>query len=123
VQPMVTGGVEIILGARWDTQFGPVVLAGAGGVFVEIVKDAALALAPLAEARARALLESLHVWPLLQGARGRPPGNVSALVDALMRLSWLAHTLGSRLVELDVNPLLVRADGVVALDARATLGG
>jgi acetyl-CoA synthetase (ADP-forming) len=121
VQPMVTGGVEMIVGARWDAQFGAVVMAGAGGIFVEIVKDAAFALAPLTPARARGLLEDLRVWPLLEGARGRPAADIPALVDALVRVSWLADTLGSRLAELDVNPLLVQTKGVVALDARATL--
>ncbi|HYH43351.1 MAG TPA: acetate--CoA ligase family protein [Burkholderiales bacterium] len=121
VQPMIRGGVEVIIGARWDPQFGAVVVAGAGGVFVEILKDSALALAPLTPARARALLEGLQVWPLLDGARGRTRCDVTALVDSLVRLSWLAVTLGPRLIELDVNPLLVQTQGVVALDARATI--
>lgn len=121
VTPMESGGIEVILGAKWDEQFGPVVMAGAGGIFVEVMKDTTFALAPLTAERARTLLEGLRVWPLLKGARGRPPADVAALVDALVRVSWLAHTLGSRLAELDVNPLLVQPQGVVALDARATL--
>jgi acyl-CoA synthetase (NDP forming) len=122
VQQMAAGGVEVILGAKWDAQFGALVIVGAGGIFVELVKDVALALAPLTQARARALLETLHVWPLLKGARGRPACDVDALIEALVRVSWIAHTLGPRLVELDVNPLLVQTSGVIALDARATLG-
>ena len=121
VQNMVSGGVELILGARWDPQFGAVVMAGAGGVFVELFQDVALALAPLTSERARTLLEGLQVWPLLNGARGREPYDAHALTDALVRLSWLACTLGPRLVELDINPLLVQIRGVIALDARATL--
>jgi acetyl-CoA synthetase (ADP-forming) len=95
-------------------------MAGAGGVLVEIVHDVALALAPLTRTSARALLERLQVWPLLAGARGRAPCDVDSLADALERLSWIAHVLGPRLVELDINPLLVQQCGVIALDARAT---
>ena len=121
VQEMATDGVEIILGTKWDPQFGAVVMAGTGGIFVEFMNDIALALAPLTRHRARAMLEGLRVWPLLTGARGRAPCDVEALVDALERVGGLAYALGPRLVELDVNPLLVRKQGVVALDARGTL--
>ena len=121
VQEMASGGVEIILGAKWDAQFGAVVMAGTGGVLVEIMNDVALALAPLTRDRARAMLETLRVWPLLAGARGRAPCDGDALVDALQRVGAIAHALGPRLVELDVNPLLVQRQGVIALDARATL--
>jgi acetyl-CoA synthetase (ADP-forming) len=121
VQEMRSGGTEMIIGARWDPQFGGVVLVGAGGIFVEIVSDIALALAPLTHARALALLRTLKVWPILIGARGRPAADVNALADALVRLSWIAYSVGPRLTELDVNPLLVQTSGAIALDARATL--
>jgi acetyl-CoA synthetase (ADP-forming) len=121
VQQMASGETEVIIGAHWDPQFGAVVLAGAGGVLVEIVRDVALALAPLTQARARAVLERLQVWPILTGARGRPLADVDALSDALVRLSWIAHLAGPRLVELEVNPLLVQTSGVIALDARGTV--
>jgi acetyl-CoA synthetase (ADP-forming) len=121
VQEMAQGGVEVILGARWDPQFGAVVLAGAGGVLVEILSDIAIELAPLSMVDAQKLLTRLKLWPILLGARGRQPMDVEALTDALVRLSWIAHSAGPRLVELDVNPLLVRQNGVLALDARATL--
>jgi acyl-CoA synthetase (NDP forming) len=121
VQEMAVGGFEMILGCRWDAQFGAVVLAGTGGIFVELLKDTTLALAPLEEAAARAIVERLNCWPILQGTRGRTPLDVHAVTDALVRLSWIAHTAGSRLHELDVNPLLVRASGVLALDGRATM--
>ena len=122
VQEMASGGVELILGAKWDAQFGAIVMVGAGGVLVEVMDDVALALAPLSHRNAAALLERIQAWPLLTGVRGRGACDVDALADALMRLSWLAHALGPRLQALDVNPLLVRSDGVLALDARATLG-
>ena len=121
VQQMVEGGVEAIVGAKWDAQFGAVVLVGAGGTLVEILNDVALALAPLTHERAQALLRGLKAWPLFEGVRGRGAADTAALADALVRVSALAHALGPRLIELDVNPLLVQARGAIALDARATL--
>ncbi len=123
VQPMVRGEAEVIVGARRDPQFGPVVLVGLGGLAVEILKDVALAPAPVTPARARAMLDALVVAPLLHGARGRPPLDVAAVADAVVRLSWLAADLGRRLVDLEINPLIVRraAQGAVAVDVRGTL--
>ncbi|MCS6892370.1 MAG: acetate--CoA ligase family protein [Rhodovarius sp.] len=124
VQEMAAGEAELILGARWDPILGPVVLAGAGGVLVELLSDVALAPAPLRPADARALLEGLAMAPLLRGLRGRPALDVAAAAEALVRLSWLAADLGPRLVELDLNPVLLRpaGQGVIAVDARAILG-
>jgi acyl-CoA synthetase (NDP forming) len=119
---MVRGGVELRLGTRWDATFGAVVVVGAGGVYVELLDDVGVALAPIDVARARSLLAGLRIAPLLDGARGRPRLDIDAAADACARLSALAAALGPRLAELDVNPLLVQARGVVALDARATLG-
>jgi acyl-CoA synthetase (NDP forming) len=123
VQETVTGEAEIIVGARRDPQFGPVVMVGLGGIAVEILKDIALAPAPVSEDRARAMLDSLAAAPLLRGARGRPPLDRNALVDAVVRVSWLAADLGARLVDLEVNPLIVRQEGhgAVAVDGRGTL--
>ncbi|MGH8619322.1 MAG: acetate--CoA ligase family protein [Burkholderiales bacterium] len=123
VAPMAGAGVEMIVGAKYDAQFGPLVLIGAGGVLVELLADVQTALAPVTPAETRAMLERLRAWKLLQGVRGRPPADVDALVDAVVRVSHLAAALGPRLVELDINPLLVktRGEGAVALDARATL--
>jgi acetyl-CoA synthetase (ADP-forming) len=90
---------------------------------VEILKDVVVAPAPLSPDRARAMLAALRVAPLLAGARGRPPLDVDAIVDALVRLSWLAADLGPRLTDLEVNPLIVRraGGGAVAVDGRGTL--
>jgi acetyl-CoA synthetase (ADP-forming) len=123
VQETVQGEAEVIVGARRDPQFGPVVLVGLGGIAVEILKDVALAPAPVSAARARALVESLAAAPLLHGARGRPPLDLDAVVDAVVRVSWLAADLGPRLVDLEINPLIVRraGDGAVAVDARGRL--
>jgi len=120
---MVSGEAEVIVGARRDPHFGPVVLVGLGGIAVEILKDVAVAPAPLTLERARAMLDSLRAAPLLHGARGRPPLDVAAVVDAVVRLSWLAADLGGRLVDIEINPLIVRraGEGAVAVDARGTL--
>jgi acetyl-CoA synthetase (ADP-forming) len=123
VAPMAGAGVEMIVGAKYDAQFGPLIVIGAGGVLVELLADVQTALAPVTPAEARAMLERLRAWKLLQGVRGRLPADIDALVDAVVRVSHLAAVLGPRLIELDINPLLVktRGEGTVALDARATL--
>jgi acyl-CoA synthetase (NDP forming) len=123
VQPMIEGGAEVIVGARRDPHFGPVVMVGLGGIAVEILKDVALAPAPVSRARAAAMLRSLRAAPLLTGTRGRPPLDDVAVIDAVVRVSWLAADLGAQLVDLEVNPLIVRraGQGAVAVDGRATL--
>jgi acetyl-CoA synthetase (ADP-forming) len=123
VAEMVTGGLELILGAKRDPQFGPVVMVGAGGVLVELMNDVEVALAPLSADTAEAMLKRLRVWPLLQGFRGQPRRDIAAVVDALVGIGQLASALEGRLLELDVNPLLVgrEGEGAVAADARAVL--
>ncbi|MCC6534690.1 MAG: acetate--CoA ligase family protein [Burkholderiales bacterium] len=123
VQEMAQGEIEAIVGSRWDAQFGAVAMVGLGGIYVELLHDVQLALAPVSPTQAMALLQALKGWPLLAGARGRGRLDVEALADALVRVSWLAHELGPRLLELDANPVLVRrsGEGVIAVDARATL--
>ena len=123
VQPMIHGEAEVIVGARRDPHFGAVVMVGLGGLAVEILKDVVLAPAPVSIARARAMLAALRDAPLLTGARGRSTLDVTAIADAMVRVSWLAADLGERLVDLEVNPLIVRRDGegAVAVDGRATL--
>lgn len=123
VQPMIRGGTELIVGCRWDAQFGPVVIIGSGGVLVEILNDVQMAVAPISAAHAQRLIAKLRIAPVLAGARGRPPADITALADTIAKLSALAAALGPRLAELDINPLLVReaGAGVIALDARATL--
>ena len=117
VQTMFEGRLELIVGARRDPQFGPIVVIGAGGVLVELLTDRAIASAPLAAADAEALLATLAIWPVLVGYRGQALAQ-EAVVDAIVRISWLAHDMGSDDFELDVNPLLVNASGCCAVDAR-----
>ncbi len=104
VAPMAPPGVEIALGIVRDPQFGPLVLVGAGGVLVEVLKDRRLAMPPLDELRARSMVDRLKVRPLLDGVRGQPASNVDALAEAVVAFSWLAHDLGDHLEALDANP-------------------
>jgi acyl-CoA synthetase (NDP forming) len=123
VQEMVRGDAELIVGARRDPQFGPVVLVGFGGVMVEVLEDVQLALAPIAKDEALAMLRRLKLWPVLHGARGRPKLDIDAVADVLCRLGWLAADLDTFFGDIEVNPLMVRSagQGVVAADARGTL--
>jgi acetate---CoA ligase (ADP-forming) len=113
----VGDGVELLIGARSDARFGPVAVAGLGGVFTETLRDVAVALAPLDEERARRLLLSLRAAPLLRGARGRPPLDVAAAARALAALSRVAAS-HREIAEIEVNPLLVLPRGALGLDAR-----
>jgi acyl-CoA synthetase (NDP forming) len=117
VAPMVPAGVEIALGIVRDPQFGPLVLVGAGGVLVEVLKDRLLAMPPLDEVRARSMVDRLKVRQLLDGVRGQPASNIDALAEAVVALSWVAHDLGDHLGALDANPVICGADGCVAVDA------
>lgn len=123
VQPMINqqDSVELILGLKRDPVFGTVVMVGVGGVAAEIWKDSALGFPPLNEQLARRMLESLTIWPLLQGYRGRPAVDLDKLIETLIRFSYLAADL-PQIEELDINPLLCSASGVIALDARAVIG-
>ncbi|MFO1162051.1 MAG: acetate--CoA ligase family protein [Reyranellaceae bacterium] len=124
VQEMVRGEAEVIVGVRHDPQFGPIVLVGLGGIAVEIMNDVAVATAPVSRGHARKMLDNLKTAPLFKGARGKPPLDVDALAVAVERISWLAHDLGSHLIDLEINPLIVgrAGDGATAVDGRATLG-
>jgi acetyltransferase len=121
VQPMTTAvGHELILGARRDPVLGAVILVGAGGTAAELLADTALELPPLNERLARRMLAGLRVWPVLEGYRGRPGVDLDALIDVLMRFSYLVADC-PEIAEVDVNPLLAGPDAVVALDARVVV--
>ena len=119
VQPMVRrpGAYELIVGATEDPQFGPVLLFGQGGTSAELVKDQALALPPLNLHLAHEVMSRTRVYELLQGYRGAPAANLEALAIALMRVAQLVID-HAEVRELDINPLLADAYGVIALDAR-----
>ena len=122
VQPMVTGGRELILGGRQDPQFGPVVLVGLGGIFVEVFGEAVMRVAPITRQDAAEMIESLRGVQILKGARGQEPADLEAVIEALLRLSQLLVDFPA-IKELDVNPLRVfhQDEGCRALDARIIL--
>ncbi len=119
VQQMIKrpGAVELLAGLNDDAVFGPVVVFGQGGTAVEVVRDSAVALPPLNLLLARAQMERTRVWRLLQAYRGKPAAAIDAIADVLIRLGELAAD-NPEIRELDINPLLADADGVIALDAR-----
>lgn len=121
VQPMIPpGGYELILGSSTDAQFGPVLLFGAGGYFVEVFKDRALGLPPLNRTLARRLMERTQIYTALKGFRGRGAIDLAALEELLVRFSQLLIEQ-RRIKEIDINPLVVSSKQVVALDARVLL--
>ena len=121
VQPMIaTDGYELILGSSIDSQFGPVLLFGAGGYFVEVFRDRALGLPPLNHTLARRMMERTQIYTALKGFRGRKAVDLAALEDALVRFSQLV--IEQRCIkEIDINPLVVSSKQIVALDARIVL--
>lgn len=120
VQEMAPEGVEMILGVAHDSQFGPVVACGAGGVLVELLNDVAVRLTPLSERDAREMIGELRTAPLLGGYRGRPAVDVDALVDAILRIATLVEEL-PQIAELDLNPLIVHERGATIVDARVRI--
>ncbi len=117
VAAMVTDGVEAMVGITRDPQFGPIVLAGSGGVLVELLDDVIAYRPPVSRAEIGDTLAQLKFGRLLEGWRGRDAVSTESLVDAVLKVSAMALELETVLEELDVNPLLVTASGVVALDA------
>jgi acyl-CoA synthetase (NDP forming) len=116
----VGDGVELIVGVRRDPRFGPIALAGLGGVYAELLRDVAVGLAPVTEVEAERLLRSLRGAALLAGARGRAPLDVAAAAAALAALSRVAAA-HPEIAEVEVNPLLVTTEGALGLDARLVL--
>jgi acetyltransferase len=123
VQPMIRAeGYELILGSSIDSQFGPILLFGTGGQLVEVFKDSALALPPLNAVLARRLMEQTKISKALRGVRGRPPVDLAALEQLLVRFSQLVVEQ-PRIKEIDINPLLASPARLLALDARVVLHG
>ena len=120
VQKMASPGIELILGARRDPVFGPVILAGIGGVFTEVFRDTALELAPLSIPIALAMLDRLRGAALLKGFRGQVPSDLKAVAEAITALSRLM-VKRSDILEIDINPIVVNAKGALAVDALVRL--
>jgi acetyltransferase len=123
VQPMAKlDGYELILGSSLDNQFGPVLLFGMGGQLVEVFKDSALALPPLNTTLARRMMEQTKIYKALKGVRGRKPVDLEGLEQILVRFSQLIAEQ-KWIMELDINPLLVSSERLLALDARIVIYG
>jgi len=122
VQEFVRGGKECILGLQRDKRFGPLLLFGLGGIYVEYLKDVAWGLAPITDADAARMVRSIRTYPLLQGVRGEPPSDIRALEEALLRLSQLVGD-HPHIHEIDLNPVLVgeAGKGATVVDARVIL--
>jgi acetyltransferase len=113
-------GTETIVGMNRDPQFGPVVLFGLGGIFVEVLEDVSVRVAPVTEPEARSMIDELDAAPVLRGARGRDPIDEAAVVETIQRLSQLVTEFPA-ILELDVNPLVATPEGCVAIDLAATI--
>lgn len=117
LKPMLKAGVEMIIGVNNDKDFGPMIMVGMGGVFVELFKDVQLAPAPLTREQAKKMLESLNSYPLLNGYRGNPVCDKEALADMLVSISEMAAKGKDSIKELDINPVFVTEEGVAIADA------
>ncbi|MHB9024942.1 MAG: acetate--CoA ligase alpha subunit [Armatimonadota bacterium] len=122
VQQMVTQGKEVILGMSRDPQFGPMIMFGLGGIYVEVLKDVTFRIAPLTERDAREMLNEIRAVKLLTGARGEKPVDLDALVESILRLSQLVTDF-PEILEMDINPLKVLPDkgGAISIDSRITI--
>ena len=122
VQEMIRGGKEVILGVSRDPQFGPLLMFGLGGIYVEVLKDVAFRVAPVDRRQAQEMLHDIRAAPLLSGVRGERPADTDAIIEGLLRLSQLTLDFPD-IVELDINPLaaLEPGRGVVAIDSRITI--
>jgi acetyltransferase len=119
VQRMVSGR-ELLLGVVRDEQFGPLVVVGFGGIYVEVLRDTAARLAPLAPSEALAMLDELRMAPVLRGVRGEPPVDRAALAEVIVRFARLGVDVPD-LAEIELNPLIATPAGAIAVDARARL--
>jgi acyl-CoA synthetase (NDP forming) len=119
IQEMVQG-TEVLLGARTDPQYGPFLMVGLGGILVEVLKDVAIRLLPVDEGEARRMLQELRGYQVLQGVRGQGPRDIDALVKAMLGLSDIFAVHRNHLTDLEINPLMVRAQGqgTAAVDVR-----
>jgi Acyl-CoA synthetase (NDP forming) len=119
VSPMIAGGTECIVGIHVDPLLGPVVMFGLGGVTVELLKDVATRLAPVTLDEAMEMIRSIRSFPLLDGFRGRPKADLAALAQAISTVSQFAARNADVMSTLEINPLLVMAEGkgILALDA------
>lgn len=118
IQKMLKGGREVVLGVASDPAFGPILMFGLGGIYVEVLKDVSFAVCPVSDVRARELIRGIRGYPILRGLRGQKGVDEDALVEAIQRVSQMALD-HPEIAEMEFNPLLAFPDGVVAVDLRA----
>ena len=120
VQEMIPASTEIIVGATKDPQFGPTLMFGLGGIFVEVLKDVSFRIAPITRLDAQEMITEVKGYPILRGYRGQPPADINAIVEILLNTSRLVvdHL---EIEELDLNPILVYEKGAKTVDARIIL--
>jgi hypothetical protein len=119
MQQMISGGIETVMGMTTDPQFGPLIMFGLGGIYVEVMKDVTFRILPLADEGARGMVRSLRSFPLLNGFRGAPPVDQEIIAETLQRLSQLVKDFDC-FSEIDINPFIASPDGKLsaAVDAR-----
>lgn len=123
ISEMIPPGKEVIVGTSFDSEFGPYVMVGLGGVWVEVLKDVSFRMIPLSETDAEEMVQEIKGWKILKGIRGEPPSDIEALVKTLIRVSKLMERFCDRIAECEINPLLVypKGGGVKALDCMVKL--
>jgi len=124
LEEMAPAGLEVVVGGLRDPQFGPLVMVGLGGIFVEVLADVSFRICPIARLDAEEMLDELKGAALFRGARGRNPASREAIVDVLLKVggeNGLMMTHGEDIAEADINPLIVTESGAVAVDARFVL--
>lgn len=124
VQEQAPPGREVIVGMSRDAQFGPLLLFGLGGIYVEVLKDVSFRLAPISRQEAQEMVQSIRAYPLLQGVRGQPPADIEAAIEVVLRSAQLVTDF-PEIVEMDLNPVVLyeRGQGATVLDARIILQG
>ncbi len=116
VQKMAPPGQEVIVGLNKDEQFGHALMFGLGGIFVEVYKDVSFRVVPIKKKEALEMISEIRGYPILKGLRGRRPANIDSIIDVLISVSDMAEK--EKIIELDINPLIVNESGCVAVDAR-----
>ena len=120
VQKMVPPGTEVIVGTTKDPQFGPVIMFGLGGIFVEVLKDVSFRIVPINQRDAQEMIEETKGYPLLKGYRGKEPADIPFLVEMMLKVSKFVEE-NPQIKELDLNPIFAYAKGALAVDARIIL--
>ncbi|MBA7595292.1 Peptidyl-lysine N-acetyltransferase Pat [subsurface metagenome] len=124
LQEFIDAKREVILGMNKDPQFGPLLMFGLGGIYVEVLKDVSFRVAPITDSEAWEMISEIKSYPILKGVRGEKPADINSIVNALLRLSQLVTDFPN-ILEMDINPLMVydKGKGSVATDVRISLGG